>query len=271
MSRRVTRASQKRAHDEEEEQSYFDRITAFQNRNEEFVKVVAKAVGASNGAMLDDDEPIPDGGWEAKVVQMLGQGFYPNGLVEFTEDLYSPLHHAVVHDRLSIVRILLAHGADSNLSSSFGDVDTFPLHDVISEQICQLLLEAGADVDAIGAGGSTALMMAAARGNSRIAHMLLAAGADPTIHDTIGFPGAFSGGEYPIIGETAAKTARRCGHLSLAADLDAAERSHAKPWVEPGSEQHTTENWLQQIHENRARLERRIKEYPPPPETTKAA
>ena len=110
-------------------------------------------------------------------------------------------------------------------------------------------------------------MVAAARGKEGIAFMLLAAGADPTIYATYSTePRIFEGaGEGSLAGETAAKTARRCGHLTLAGMLDDAERSHPKPWVEPASEgpgpgdPGYTEYAVEQIRENRASLERRMK------------
>ena len=257
-----------------DEQGYFERISTFQGRNAEFVQTAASAVGAEgNGHWPALGGPTPDGGWEAKVVRMLKQGFYPNGLVEFQEDQYSPLHHAVIYNHQTMCQILLTAGADANLSCTFGDVCYPPLHDVQSEDVCALLLDVvdpsvKADVNAL-AMGCTALMVAAARGKEGIAFMLLAAGADPTIYATYSTePRIFEGaGEGSLAGETAAKTARRCGHLTLAGMLDDAERSHPKPWVEPASEgpgpgdPGYTEYAVEQIRENRASLERRMKEY----------
>ena len=245
----------KREREDAEEQAFFDRVTDFQKRNFKFVQVAAAAVGETNGDMPMPDWPAPDGGWEAEVVRMLEQGYYPNGLVEFQSDKFSPLHHAVVCNHQSMCEILLAHGADVNLSSSFGDYDQTMLHDVQNEAICKLLLDAGAIVNALGASGDSTLMTAAARGDTKVVRMLLAAGADPTIYDTTG---------------TAAAAAHRSGHLSLAKELTAAERSHPKKWVEPASAEPGpgdpgyTEHMVKQITENRARLDRRIKEYPPP-------
>ena len=258
-----------------DEQGYFDRIETFGGRNIEFVQTAARAVGKDNGASPAAGGPTPDGGWEAKVVRMLKQGFYPNGLVEFDDDQYSPLHHTVVHDHTgdhqSMCQILLAAGADANLSCNFGDVCYPPLHDVQSEDVCALLLDADASVKAnvnALAMGCTALMMAAARGEEGIACMLVDAGADPTIYATNSEPPFFKPEkEGSLAGETAAQTARRCGHLTLAGMLDDAERSHPKPWVEPASEEGPgpgdpgyTEYAVEQIRENRASLERRMKE-----------
>ena len=269
---KVKRAAAAAAEEDADEQAYFDRIETFGGRNMEFVQTAARAVGKDNGASPVAGGPTPDGGWEAKVVRMLKQGFYPNGLVEFQEDQYSPLHLAVVHNHKSMCQILLAAGADANLSCNFGDVCYPPLHDVQSEDVCALLLDVAdpsikADVNAL-AMGCTALMMAAARGDEGIVFMLLAAGADPTIYATYSAPRVFKPeGEGSLAGETAAKTARRCGHLTLAGMLDDAERSHPKPWVEPASEEGPgpgdpgyTEYAVEQIRENRASLERRMKE-----------
>ena len=267
---RLKEAMKKREEEEEEEEeAYFARYTAFTNRNYEFVIVAAKAVGEENGWFFEADweRTTPEGGWEAKVVQMLEQRYDPNGAAGLVEDQFSPLHHAVRHDHLSMCKILLKHGADPNLWQSCGDCDMGPLHEVKSAAICQLLLDAGAEVNAIGNGGNTALMMAAGRGNARIVRMLLKAGADPTIYDTIGLIGRLFKNEGPLEGETAAKTARRCGHRSLAAELDAAERSHRKKWKPPPPKpMPSTQDYVRQIRENRERLERRMKEYGAPPE-----
>ena len=111
-------------------------------------------------------------------------------------------------------------------------------------------------------------MMAAARGNERIARMLLDNGADPTVYDTQGLLEELhpSGGAHK--GETAAKTARRRGHRSLAAMLDAAERSHPKRWVEPARQpvDWSVESQVKAITDNRARLLARFAAYPPPSE-----
>ena len=75
------------AEEDTDEQAYFDRIGTFQDRNREFVQTAASAVGAEeNGHWPSLGAIPPDGSWEAKVVRMLKQGFYPNGLVEFQED-----------------------------------------------------------------------------------------------------------------------------------------------------------------------------------------
>jgi hypothetical protein len=81
---------------EDEKEAYFARITDFQHRNFKFVQVTAAAVGATNGDVPEPDWPGPDGGWEAEVVRMLAQGYYPNGLVEFKADQYSPVHRTTL-------------------------------------------------------------------------------------------------------------------------------------------------------------------------------
>ena len=260
-----SRSSAAKKREREEEDQYFERLNDFQDLNAQFPQVASKAVGYNNGNVPFCNWPTPDGGWEAKVERMLKLGFYPNGLVEFQADQFSPLHHAVFHNHKSMCEILITHGADVNLRSTFGDDDQPPLHEVESEAICKLLLDAGAHVNASGCGGETALMMAAARGHTTIVRRLLAAGADPTMYDTSGVSGMLRNGKGSIKGETAAKTARRYGHLSLANELDAAECSHPKRWVPPAEGPRSTEYYVQQIRDNRARLERIIKENPAPP------
>ena len=256
--------------EEEDDEQFFARLNAFEHRQPEFVDAVARAVGAPKGFTGFDLAPcpVPKGGWETEIVFMLKQGFYPNGTVEFCEDGRTPLHTAVIHRNAAVCKILLDHDADVNLCDNFGDFACeAPLHDVEDETICQWLLDAGAEVNVRGAAGNTPLMMAAARGNGCIARMLLDAGADPTV-------AVPHGGYHPPWapfqpGDTAASIARRCGHLALAATLDAAELLHVSlpvnPAVPKASTMQTTEEMVKAIKDGRARKCRIMKRYPPPP------
>ena len=253
-----------------DDEEYFARINAFQNSDHfELVKVVAKAVGAEDFGSWNYPDvweglETPDGGWEAEVLRMLKQGYYPEGMIDFSEDQWTPLHLAVKHDNESVCRMLLAHNADVNRDTSFGDTGgEIPLHDVKSESICKLLLEAGSNVDELANCGNTPLMMAALRGNKPIVAMLIDAGADPTIYCTDGLMGPMLG---LAEGETAAKTARRCGHKAVAKMLDAAERAHPKSWMEPEAKQvvYSSAAMQKEVLDNRARLLRIVKAYPPP-------
>jgi uncharacterized protein len=67
--------------------------------------------------------------------------------------------------------------------------------------IIELLLKAGAGVDAQGPAGWTALMQAAGNGHAEAVSALLAARADPTMRNTVG--------------RTARDLARRAGHDAI--------------------------------------------------------
>ena len=69
--------------------------------------------------------------------------------------------------------------------------------------------------------------MTAARGRADHAHAV-DAGADPTIYQTQNTYELCRQDAAPHLGETAAKTARRCGRLGLAKLLDAAGRNHPR-------------------------------------------
>ena len=53
-------------------------------------------------------------------------------------------------------------------------------------EICRMLIEAGADIDAAGNRGNTALMFAAERGHAEVCRVLIEAGADPRARDCFG-------------------------------------------------------------------------------------
>jgi uncharacterized protein len=100
---------------------------------------------------------------------------------------------ALQAEDLDRLRALLQAGADPNLRGSFGQTI---LHRVAGDledeaapnnlRIAQLLLESGADVDAVDANGRTPLMLAAESGSDEMTALLLQNGADTAARDREG-------------------------------------------------------------------------------------
>ncbi|CAG0895051.1 unnamed protein product [Cyprideis torosa] len=90
----------------------------------------------------------------------------------------TPLFVATQNDHHSIIEVLLAHGADPNITDSS---ETSPLHIVKSAEIAQLLIEKNADVNARDRNNETPLFIAAIKNRHPVIEALLAGGADPNI------------------------------------------------------------------------------------------
>lgn len=91
--------------------------------------------------------------------------------------MMSPLGAASLHAYGDIVKILLAHGAETG--NSLADAVAYPspsIKEKERENVVLMLLKAGADVNAI-SGGLTALDWAAANGETPIVKILLSQGA----------------------------------------------------------------------------------------------
>jgi ankyrin repeat protein len=126
-------------------------------------------------------------------------------------DGYTPLQLAVYFARPEVVELLLAAGADVEAVAANAH-QVRALHAAVGLRdegvalaLVERLLGAGAAVDAVQAGGFTPLLLAAARGRAALVERLLAHGADPTWE---------SDG-----GQTAASLAAARGHQALAASL----------------------------------------------------
>ena len=95
-------------------------------------------------------------------------------------DGWAPLHLAAAFGGPEAVKLLLSHGAHEHQVSRNPQRNQ-PLHAAIalggSMETIRLLLDAGADVNAIQAGGFTPLHQAAAAGKQEIVQMLLDHGA----------------------------------------------------------------------------------------------
>jgi ankyrin repeat protein len=99
-----------------------------------------------------------------------------------------PLHYAIEHNDLGLVRRLVAGGADVNQADPASGMQ--PLHRAVAANffldMTELLLSLGADVDGRDARGRTPLMTAASVIPERLVSLLLRAGGDVAARDANG-------------------------------------------------------------------------------------
>lgn len=103
----------------------------------------------------------------------------------WSEDGFTPLHFAAFFGHPVAAKLLTERGADLEARSTNKEFafDARPLHSASAagrRDVCEVLLDAGADVNAVQHGGYTALLDAAANGNAELVDFLLERGADPT-------------------------------------------------------------------------------------------
>jgi ankyrin repeat protein len=98
----------------------------------------------------------------------------------------TPLYVACMGDRVRVIEALLRHGADPSKRFNYRspvdgrvEADAFAILYASSPQAVSALVNAGAEVDATDANGTTALMRAAFNGKVEVVQALLAAGASP--------------------------------------------------------------------------------------------
>jgi ankyrin repeat protein len=101
----------------------------------------------------------------------------------WSEDGFTPLHFAAFFGHPTAARLLIERGAELEARSTNREFafDATPLHSASAagqRDVCEALLDAGADVNAVQHGGYTALLDAAANGNTELVDFLLERGAD---------------------------------------------------------------------------------------------
>ena len=107
----------------------------------------------------------------------------PASVSVLSPDGWTPLHLAAFFGPPTVIRFLLAKNAQVNVVSKNG-METYPLHSSAArgdQEAVQLLLSAGAEVDAQQAGGWSALHIGAYRGDEGLVDLLLAHGANPAL------------------------------------------------------------------------------------------
>jgi len=110
----------------------------------------------------------------------------------------TPLLAAISRDRYAIAQQLIAAGADVNKKSLVHKGFTPLMHASRfgREKMSMLLLDHGADVDAVDHGGKTALMHAAEAGRKNIIELLLSRGANPLLVDRSGRDAVYLARKY---------------------------------------------------------------------------
>ncbi|MDX6473146.1 MAG: uncharacterized protein QOK22_1962, partial [Gaiellaceae bacterium] len=106
----------------------------------------------------------------------------PDQVMVVSDDGFTALHLAVFAEQDDAARLLLEHGADVNALSAGAIAKVPPLATaafVRSTRLARLLLDAGADVNGQGEGGFTALHAAAQNDDEELVELLLERGADP--------------------------------------------------------------------------------------------
>lgn len=130
------------------------------------------------------------------------------------------LDHAIYHGPISLVRALLALGADPNYDGHAGFPSLFAAIDRPApdrHQLLAILLAAGADVHQRGVNDYTALHHAACRDDAAAVEILLLHGADPEARTRIDHYG------------TPLEEAERFGHAAGAAALRRFTAARARP------------------------------------------
>lgn len=159
-------------------------------RNEQGVSALMHAAYHRRQPMLEAllQKGIPLDIWEAsatgrtdRVRELLGR--IPSLLDAVSADGYTPLALAAFFSHEQTARFLVEEGADVN-SRSRNAMGVTALHSAVASRtrpIVELLIESGADVNALQQGGFTPLHGVAFAGDLEITELLVRAGADPLL------------------------------------------------------------------------------------------
>jgi uncharacterized protein len=131
----------------------------------------------------------------------------PGLATAFATDGFTALHLAAFFGQTESARLLLGHGAGTNVVSQ-NALKVMPLHSAAAGShlgVARLLVAAGADVNATQPHGYVPLHAAAQNGNAELTELLIAAGADT--------------GARTDDGQTPADLASAAGHAELAGRL----------------------------------------------------
>lgn len=123
-------------------------------------------------------DALTDGNIEAIRERALDEPTYLESR-DFVGD--TPLLSAISFDNLELVQFLLQHGADANVKVDDGYtclLTSVESEAAVSVKIVEALVVAGADIHLAGTKGWTPLHMAAARGHTKKAQILIDAGAN---------------------------------------------------------------------------------------------
>ena len=135
------------------------------------------------GARLDLFEAAASGTQE-RVEQQLHKD--PGAINSYSADGWTALHLAVFFGRVNIVHFLLSKGANIDAPSN-NDQFVTPLHSALANPhnsaVGQLLIGAGANLNATQARGYTPLHYAALNGLDQVVRSLIAHGADASVRD----------------------------------------------------------------------------------------
>ena len=131
----------------------------------------------------------------------------PTLATAWTADGFTALHYPAFFGGRDVAEALIEAGADIEAPSR-NEMAARPLHSAAAGRhvdVCRLLVERGADVNAAQHGGYVPLHQAAEHGDGELVELLLGAGADPAIRMDDG--------------RTAADIALEAGHEGLAERL----------------------------------------------------